>query len=325
MPKDKKIVKIPQIKRTYWSLEKEIDELIDAGSYEVALDKIAEALDRVELPGTLYLRKLLCLQHLERYREVEDLADQLLRFADDGNYFQYLTFYLDSLAKQGLNPLVYERIQEELEKDHFTAAEKAQLLERQKATEKMLAEKSSKILDTLKMATLTNNQEKQWLSFHKWKRYKQDPPTFYLELIANESVHPILKTEMIEAFINMDVYTDVTIRKFDRTLTVSLQKLPKLKEHPTYQTIEKHLQKLQDSNVTLATYMAELFERYSKVYYPFFFPKKDTFTFLAALQYVALQLYGEEAELDMERTEQVNTYIKEIENSNQIYLALVYL
>lgn len=325
MTEHNKIVHLSQFNRVNHFQIDEIKQLLDHGATQEALEKIKLLLkhspDHIEL---LHLQ-LIGLQALNAWTEVEELSERLLQLTDESNYYFYLTCYLNSLVEQGEMQLVADTIEDELIVNTFDEEEESLLLELLGYCLENVNIEAERFLEQIQLAIVSNNVEKQWVYFHKWKRLGLRPPDMFMQLLEEASVHPLLKTEIIELLKEHDVNQKVTIQKFQHETTIELAKLPRRKEHPIYRLVENHLQSSEQSDLTLVHYMLELFDRYSLVYYPFFFSKEDVLSFIAALSSVATELINSDDELAIKRTEIVKEFIKQIEKSNTTYLSLTYL
>lgn len=324
MPKENKIIQFPTPNRSL-QRQQQVEKLMKEEEYVKALKLIDSLLTESFHVITNNLYKLTCLQHLNDWKQIEDLSQQLLENDTDKNYFRYLLFYVTSLYHQEQYELIVETIRTMKQTREIPDQIESKLHVLFKQSEKKIQQQSDRILQQFQLAIASNDTKQQWILLNQWKRLQVTPPTEMIQMLSLETVHPIIKTEWIDVFQESRLDIEVTIQKFMNTITISLQQLPKRKHHPIYVAVEDHLQSIQRTNLTIAAFMNELFEHYSIVHFPFFFQESEMDDFVAALEIVALRYYHTNEKQDGTEKTEIKNFINEIENSHQMYLSLVYL
>lgn len=319
------IIQFPLNEKTFIQLEKEIMQAIENEMYDIAVGKIDTLLEHQYKTNDLNKHKLYCLSHLNRWPEIEQLAEPFVQHRQKELDFIYVKYYLTSLLHQNQYELAINVVEEMIENRTLSKIEQRTVQEIYEQCKAKITLQSTDLLEKLQLAIAMNNEQDQWIIFNNWTKLHAKPPHFFKSLLAMPSVHPMIKTEIISLLQAKKFTEEIAVEKFTRKMTFYACDLLPVHLHPAFLLMMDRIDDMEQKNMTLFQFMKELFERYSEVIYPFFYESRDAQIFLKALEIVATSFYhNEKAHFTKENIDEKTLYyINEIEKCNEIYLKML--
>ncbi|WP_082233679.1 tetratricopeptide repeat protein [Halobacillus massiliensis] len=268
---------------------------------------------------------LMSLIELGQYEKAEDLCQEQMKIEED-HYYQYLHIYITILFQDNRYQELIDLLDEVFETEDIPHQNRTQLWQMYEVTKKLLADAHKEESDQLEMdfekAIRENELHKQWAAISQLK--KQPLPadlTLYKELLKKNEVHPIIKTEMILWFRDMEMAETVTIKKFGSEIEIVPEKLNSFQSDYIIQQIQLRLGAIEQENPTMYEMVQRLLRNYCYVRYPLYPTEHEVDIIVEALKqlgYEYLQLPYEKVSDDR----RIHKYKEEIELCDQHYMIL---
>lgn len=323
---DRKVVPLPGLKRRL--VDKGMEALREK-DFQKSLDFFKEAKQWDPDDSEMMLGMAISLFELGELKEAKEICQKML-YEDRGNYFTVLQIYLTILIQMGNYIEVQTAIEAVLEENKVPANH---------------AEQFYKLLDfARKMNRAENPVEEQTTFFQLFESIEEQVKFIqsiqqknclkYIstiqELLVHQSVHPVVKTMLLQVLKEQEIFRKIDIHKFDREMTVIPLELNDLSEQLFVRDVLNKLEDhLSNENPTLYEAVKELWLRFLYVLYPFLPHPKIESIWAAALHVVGYEMFGieiEESELveaygvTIEEIRSVVSQIKSIEEFSNIQL-----
>ncbi|WP_047985012.1 tetratricopeptide repeat protein [Ornithinibacillus californiensis] len=308
-------------------LKEESFQALQQKRYEEALDKLNELLHYHVNDHEIIIGKLMCLMELGRYKEAEDMCEEIIRNRDDEHYFHYVHIYLTILFQTNKYDILMERIKEELDTKDLPSMLREQFMQLYDMSEKMESElveqKSSVYVDDLIEAVSTANHEKQWRSIVKLRSMHIEPEIRVIKLLVKEEIHPVIKTAIFLWLQEQNFTNSINIHKFGKQLQVIPTDIPTISLHSTYEKTVQYLHDIEQDNPTLYQFLEQLLYRYLYVQYPIAPPNEDAAIIAESLIIIGYQIMNQQEVEPNTDKEKVLVYLKDILNGEQLYLSII--
>ncbi|WP_173915988.1 hypothetical protein [Halobacillus sp. Marseille-Q1614] len=269
---------------------------------------------------------LMSLIELGQYEKAEDLCQTQMKNEEE-HYYEYLHIYITILFQDNRYQELIDLLDEVFETEDMPHQNRTQLWQMYEVSKKLLMdvykEESDQLSADFEEAIRKNELHKQWAAITQLK--KQPLPsnlTFYKELLAEEKVHPMIKTGIMMWFRDRELSDTIIVRKFGRELEIVPKQLNSFQSDYIIQQIQMRLGAIEQDNPTMYEMVQRLLEHYCFVRYPLYPTELEVEAIVEALK----QLGHEYLQLPYQKKtedERVQKYKEEIELCEQHYMILV--
>lgn len=322
--KESKVVHLPVFKRQLEKIEIESELLIKERDFQLALEKIDTLLGHQHVSKQININKMICLIELDRWEEAEIFSESLIANRHTDYYYDYLEFYLLVLFETEQYSLCMQIIDEEMDKEEIPQPFLSKYRELHHTCYEWNSNLAKEISQQMELAIISENHQQQWLLFHRFEQLYVSPPELFIQMLQMETVHPVLKTNIIRHLQQHRVDREITIIKGQDKMTTTVLALPPLKKHPCYVDILKRTEQSTGDNPTLLHFVEELLDHYSEVCYPFYYPKEDApIVAIAFLTVSQMHFQLTDTNKAYQITEKTADYCKQIQACNEIYFKMM--
>ncbi|MCA1031956.1 tetratricopeptide repeat protein [Bacillus timonensis] len=293
---DTNIIQFPNLKDRL--LDKGMNE-IQNRNYKQALSLLLQAEQLDQEHSEIKIGLVVCLLELGELEEAKAICKKMLK-EDLGDYFHVLEIYLTILLQLSQYEEVQQTIEAVIEEgtvpQHYEESFKKMLEFSTKINvggkedyDNQLEDSHSLTINIDKLFQDESNIKEQWniIQSLKERNIRKYVPEL-AEFLKGKNYHPVLKTMILHLLIENEVNSEITVNKFDQTLTVIPSDLSPLTEGDFIQKVIKILEdKIGHENPSLFEVMKEILIRHLYVLFPFN-PENDN----AELWACALHVYG---------------------------------
>ncbi|MDC3412497.1 tetratricopeptide repeat protein [Aquibacillus sp. 3ASR75-11] len=264
------IVIFPGLKK---SLKEESLLALKEKRYEDALRKLDLLLSYDVKTSEILTGKIICLMELGNYSEAENLCQELLLHKDQ-HYFEYLHIYFTLLFQTSQYEELSDKLEETFKNEQIPEPVRGQFWQLYEITNNLKheqqAEKTTVYIQELLDAIEANKPKEQWRLVTKCRKLEVLPPVEKLKvLLIEKDVHPVVKTAILQWFVEKEVSENIKIEKLNRQKIVKPIQLTDLSNHNTVKQLFFLLSNVEQKNPTLFDLMQQLLNRYLYVLYPF--------------------------------------------------------
>ena len=110
----------------------------------------------------------------------------------------------------------------------------------------------------------------------KWKLDNLPVSEQFYPLLTDQTVHPVLKTEILLLLKRKQVSDEITVMKYGRSKLISPAKLDSIEKHEAYLAVKEHLYDVEQHNPSLYMIALELLDCYVFVHYPLFLRAEES-------------------------------------------------
>lgn len=319
MSETKNIILFPTLRNELEKTERESYELIQQQEYSIALEKLDFLLTHQFFSYEIHISKLICLIKLYQLTEAEEFCENLLSDYNDPHYYDYLDYYIMILYENNKFTYIIDTIKEEEKRSTIPENFKKKFRDLYRLAYQMNISRSDELIRELHHAVKEDNHRKQWYIINKWKELKIDPPEMFLTLIKKKTIHPAIKTAVIEIYKDSNFESSIIVEKFGENYTIEPKLLQKVLDHPIYLNTLEQLQNLEQENPTLYMQAKELLYQYSYIQYPRFYPTSDIIYVKDALIFIGYENLSL-TQNDVINEGKIQDYVEMIKLSNELYL-----
>ncbi|MBM7571998.1 tetratricopeptide (TPR) repeat protein [Aquibacillus albus] len=307
------------------SLEKDSKQAIEEKRYKDALYLLNQLIEYDKTSHDLWIGKLICLMELGEMEQAEDLCQDLVT-KEDAFYYEYVHIYSTILFQTGQYELLIELLLEIIEQDDLPESMEQQFQQMLEVSKSLKEDKKSeqalRYINHLKRAVIEKDDVVQWRIIEKCKHVSIQPYVHELQqLLVDQAIHPVVKTAIIERFLEQQVEEEVEISKYNQTMKIKPSELRKVNSDYSSVNILGLLEDVEQENPTLFDLIKKLCQHYLYVVYPFT-PNEEAYPKISK----ALEILGYQY-LQIERTineqDEVNKYIIEIIECNKEYSSII--
>ncbi|QAS54018.1 tetratricopeptide repeat protein [Halobacillus litoralis] len=263
---------------------------------------------------------------LGKYNEAEELCQEQMKEAIE-QYYHYLHIYITILFQSNRYQEIVDLLDEVFESEEIPHQSRTQLWQMYEVSRKLMEdhkrEKGNKLFSDFTEALETDDIHKQWQALEQLKKQEPDSHLNYFEtMLGKESVHPIIKSSIIEWFRDSAVDHKVMLTKFGQQIEVIPADLTKLHSDYIIKQIQMRLGQIEQSNPTMYEMIDQLLYHYCYVRYPIFPNEEEVPALVEALKqlghgYLQIPFKPNEGIADVEK------YKEEIELCEHHYVLIV--
>lgn len=317
-----KVILFPNTKK---QLEEEGLHALKEKRYKEALDKLNSLIAYHEGSHEIYIGKLMCLMELGKYKDAEQLSEELLA-RKDAHYYHYFHIYLTILFQTSQYQHLMDLLEIEFEHNMIPdmLQEPFQQLYEMSGNMKIGIDEDNAVsfMKELKEAVRDDDYLKQWNIIDNLRRIQANPEEENIRLLENPQVHPVIKTALLEWFKETGVERSVYIHKFEAMMVTQPTELIQISEEKSYIDITEELEKRAEANPSLLNLIEQLVYRYFYVTYPFTPKESDMFSFAEAVYILGNDYLQLDLQLD-ELNETAQSWIESIKICNSLYLSII--
>lgn len=318
-----KVILFPKLKET---LESDSLQALKDKKYDEALTKLNELISYQVNNHEIFIGKLICLIELGRYREAEELCEELLRKPDE-HYYHYLHIYLTILFQTNQYGLLMELVDDELENKSLPAAIKNQFTQLYELSSKMredvIEEETSLFEEDLNKAFEQQNYQAQWQIIEKMRHLDVNPSYRIANYLNDNEVHPVVKTSIVNWLQASGTSQSVELIKFNQTETLQLNDIEPIENHSMYTQTLLMIKDLEQDNPSLYDFLERLLYQYTYVRYPFLPNMDDVITIGDALKHIGKDYLNLKKSISTEEDIELVKYIEEIKLCQSLYLSII--
>ena len=303
---------------TIAEMELEIESLMQKKDFEKALNNLELLLKHNHCTYMVYRDTLTCLMKLHHTNEAVDLCEKLLMDKQSEFYYDYLEFYIILLYEsEAYSTLihVFETEKNNMPHEYADRTEKFKVLALQMRTWQQ-EEKLSKLLDAV--------QKKDALAQHRiilqWRRNQLPLPELFKEMLSEEDIHPVVKTELFIILQEADYQEEVIINKACKSLSFSPRFMLPLEKHPSYLKSMETIEEVEQQNPVLYILTKEIIDHYMFVLYPVLHDAKDAEVIARHALAIAKRNLGIDDSSTMENDKLIQNIMMNLERYQEIML-----
>ncbi|UOQ46228.1 tetratricopeptide repeat protein [Halobacillus salinarum] len=307
-------------------LEQEGLQAVKDKRYQDAAQALRPLLDYKVANHDVITGLLMSWIELGQLEEAEELCRQQMK-VDEENYYEYLHIYITILFQDSRYQELIDLLDEVFHTEEVPHQNRTQLWQMYEVSKKLLEEthksEGEKYSHHFFEALENNDVHNQWQMLSRLlKQPAQHYAEMYKPLLMKESVHPIIKTAIIEWFRDSGFSDHIKVKKFGQYIEVTPSELNQLHSDYILKQVQMRLGSIEQSNPTMFDMLNQLLYHYCYVRYPIFPDEHEVPVIVEALKQIGheyLQLpYNYNNDLN-----NVSIYKEEIETCEQHYLAIV--
>lgn len=307
-----------------------IEELIEQGSYEAALDLLSK-----EDSDIAKYQRVICYSGLRDYPKVVELASKLIKEPNNRHYYDVLSLYIVALIKTNQQEEAMQLLEAELKmpfipgqfEDFFETTYRQLKLQKEKGninrspydlyTDEQL---QNILLTTSKLNELA--PVVQQLGHRNIRNFLAA-----LEVVLmNKDVAGYLKSIIIELLRDQNVSQEFEYADYETEIRITPTELLPVDETEAYQAIMKGVsEQIAPDNVSLSNVAKDVALLVLVGTYPFDIEKEEYDYYVAAIECVATKMFGMPLDLDLilEKYDvealKLDEYVKKATKLNDIY------
>ncbi|MFC3040040.1 tetratricopeptide repeat protein [Virgibacillus xinjiangensis] len=307
-------------------LEEESLKALKEKRYDEALAKLDQLLSYQVDSHEIIIGKLICLMELGRHREAQYLCEELLGQRDE-HYYHYVHIYLTILFQTNQYGLLMEQVEDELQGEEIPPVLKEQFEQLYDMSTKMqndlVIEDARTHLDEFYQAVESNDHGKQWRLIESLRKSNTVRPERLVEYLAEEQIHPVIKTAIFLWLKEEGSPNEVTIHKFERKMDVIPNEAAGIQGNGLAKQISLLINEIEQKDPSLYNLLNSLLYRYLYVRYPVVPPYEDALKVAEALRSVGLDYLNTHEETGIDASPIVEKYIEEIRLCDALYSSVI--
>ncbi len=277
-------------------------ERLEANHFDEAVQLLRQAHEIDSSDSEINMAFIVALYESANYEEAKNIAEQML-YDGIGDYYEVIDLYLMILIQLHEHERVIYTIETLFEEQHVPYEKKEhwrtllQLSKKIYGEAKQKEEKNSSeslLVDQLKEQDLPDQIQKIGkLGDRNIQPYLQA----LLAILKDESIHPFVKTVVLNVLKEHKIHTPVHVVKFDFSGQFIPKQLTDPHDLPLFQSTKEELTKALDhENPVLLLQLCEMIDRHSLFLFPFELDPFHPALWGAAYRAIGYELYGEEWE-----------------------------
>ncbi|KAB8134703.1 hypothetical protein F9U64_11225 [Gracilibacillus oryzae] len=313
-----KVIIFPKWKN---NLEHEAKKAMEGRDFQTAFSYFQKLTENgVESPEVL-TGKLICMMELNMEEEAEELCEQLIA-KKDNHYYSYIHIYATLLFQASKYNQVMYLIEDVLEEQvpSQVSGQLHQMYQLSKELQQQVdIQTKQEVLQKLTEAIKEKNDRQQWYMVKRLLYLgSQEDISLLKEMLVNREIHPVVKTAILEYYIDNNLNGRIHIEKFHLEEAIDLHNAEVIPEK-FLSGIYKNLEHLQQNDPTSFQMIQFILQRFAYVYTPFL-PQEDNYSLFAeTLEYYVSQSYQFEVDEVHHLTKIKDQYIKMIGVSETLY------
>ncbi|MFD1735995.1 tetratricopeptide repeat protein [Bacillus salitolerans] len=297
--KDHNVVPFPNLKQRI--LEKGMDA-IKHKQFDEALDLLQQALPLEEQIDEVYLGIVVCLFELGHLEEAKEKCQLMLK-QDIGDYYDVLQIYLTILIQLRKYDEVETTIEAVLQEGKIPSQTVENFYKLLDFSRKMTRydDKENALIDVGLLVDDVSIAD-QWNIIQALRNEKQNISYAYQtleEFLLDDTKHPLLKTAILEMYVEKGIVRNIKVEKFGLTMDVQTTELHEVPSHSfTLRVLQSLDQALGNENPSLFELVKDMWHRHLLVMYPFIPEPEQPNLWSAGLHKVGYDTHGIDVDLD---------------------------
>lgn len=294
-------------------LEEEVRASMKQENYAVALENLTVLLDHSCHSYANHIQILICWMRLKEWKKAERFCEDLLDDEQSPNYIDYMDYYLMILYEMANYHRVLT-VLEEMEKENVPEAFLVKWEKLKKLSQKMNEWTARDLEDDFLRSAAEGDGARQYVLLQKWKQRGVDTPKSFCELLAEETVHPLVKTDILHKLQSEMIEEKIEVIKQGHLLSCVPADLISIQDYSAYRAVLSQLKEVEQNDPTGYDFMQEIYHQYCDVMYPLIHDEKDALLMAESLiAYVTSQFSGSTEEMD-------SPFMDELLRCQQVYL-----
>ncbi|RCW66368.1 DUF3196 family protein [Saliterribacillus persicus] len=307
-------------------LEKEAKQALEDKAFTRAYKALQQLYNNGNNSYEVMTGLLICMMELDLQLEAEALCESLIE-TKDSHTAGYIHIYATLLFQSSQYPEVIEFIEDSLSVNNLDADTLKQLEEIYQLSRELQNQKDQEILKEyegkLHTALLSQNSKEQWsiiMSMNELS-WKKDIPILR-EMLEMPSIHPVIKSAILDYYITIEFNEKLTVTKFDRAITFTPSSHNKLITEEFYKDILDYLEDMETNEPSSFQLIDSILHMYAYVFVPFL-PSEEEYPYVAEAirRYIrsSFDLKVEETQID--KVTEIIT--EQIEYAQTVYRLIV--
>lgn len=278
-------------------------EALQKKNFDEALTLLQQTLEYDDTLDEVQFGIVICLFELGYLEEAKEKCYSMLK-QDVGDYYDVLQLYLTILVQLGNYNEVESTIEAVLQEDKIPPQTVESFYKLLDFSRKMNANEEveePRHIEVSKMMDSDSVQE-QWNVVQALRNERIGISYSYPlldEYLLDETKHPIVKTAILQMFMEKDIFREVSVEKFGQVLPINTAELYEIDTHTfTHEVLEELDRVLGNENPSLFEVAKEMWFRHLYVSYPFISQPENASVWAAGLHKVGYDLHGIEIELE---------------------------
>ncbi|KAA0549207.1 tetratricopeptide repeat protein [Bacillus sp. BGMRC 2118] len=292
-------------------------EAIQNKKFDEALTLLEQALEQDETLDEVRFGIVICLFELGHLEEAKDSCYRMLT-EDIGDYYDVLQLYLTILVQLGNYEEVETTIEAVLQENKIPPQTVENFYKLLDFSRKMNADEEV-IIETprVEVNQLIESEsiQEQWNVVQALRNERLGISYAYPFLdqyLLDNMKHPIVKTAILQLFVEKDIYREISVEKFGRNVTINTAELYDMETDPfSHQVIQVLDGSLGTENPSLYEVVKEMWFRHLYVSYPFHVQPEKEEIWAAGLHKVGYDLHGIDVETE-EIAEQYGISVQDV-------------
>ncbi|WP_163537928.1 hypothetical protein [Gracilibacillus sp. YIM 98692] len=319
-----KVIIFPKWKQ---DLEKKAKQSMQDNRFQEAYTYFNQLTDNGVISHEVMTGKLICMMELNYYEEAEILCEQLIA-KEDEYLSSYLHIYATLLFQSSKYKELMQLVEDTEEKQQLVSPMHEQLQHMYQLSQELQQQEDQKsyieVMDKLKEAVLNRNDRQQWYMIKRLLELnvKKDIPLLK-DMLKDSGIHPVVKTAILEYFIESDRSEKVIVEKFNLTYEFVIHNKETVFSSTFFSGVFKYLEDVQQNDPTSFQMIQFILQRFAYVYAPFL-PEEENYEVLAsALLYYVNQSLGMDRSHDRVDTHMFEHHVKMIDTAEKLYGTLL--
>lgn len=269
-----KVDKIILFPKEQLRLEEEVRTAMKREDYPTALEWLINLLNHGCHSYANHIQILICWMKLKQWKEAERFCEDLLENRNDPHYMDYTDYYVMILYETAQYHRVLA-VLDEIDQKEIPEAMREKWEELKKLARKMNEWAARDLEEEFLRSAAEADGKRQYILLQKWKqREVVAPPSFY-ELLAEDGVHPLVKTEILRQLRSEKVEKRVEVKKKEQSFYCVPGQLDRIDDYPAYQSVLRQLKEVEQNDPTGFAFMKEVYDQYCEVMYPLLHEEED--------------------------------------------------
>lgn len=270
---DDKIILFPNRKL---QLERAIKQHMESEEYQAAIDllEVLNEYNQMRYPSTIYY--IIAYRKLNRLTEAELYGEELLSL-NDAYYEEYTDLYLMILYEAEKYQKAMEYIEKIEGNETVSTNFQMKIQEMKQLLQQMIIWTSEEIMADFRTAVNNGDAGRQYVLLQKWRQLEVRTPQKADEYLADDTIHPIIKTILLEILMEEKVERTLNVEKFSSQISVVPKQLTRIKQNLAYQQTIELIEEEYQTNPSKAELMKEILEQYCFVMFPFLYSEEKVF------------------------------------------------
>ncbi|MEQ6375748.1 DUF3196 family protein [Bacillaceae bacterium S4-13-58] len=320
---DEDVVLFPKWRK---SLEEEGFKALEEKRYKDALESFEQLLSFRIDSHDLLMGVLICKTELGEHEDALEICSRLMKEAEEEQYYQYLHIYIMILFQMGQYSELLDLLEEIFKEKNIPTPTRQQLFQMYEASRQLNLQQRDQNREKgekeFTQAFQTEDPHHHWRILQWMKNHDLYPPKEKIKpILENPTIHPVVKTRLLDWLSEDYIDQNFTIQKFMNTTTINPAHSGVFAENQKVKTIFKQLESMEQKDPTLYDFCKKVIYRYLYVVYPFLPIEGEVQELIdAVIIYSKSTLYGDGISRDVESE---NNFFGLLQQMEKIYLSII--